>query len=271
MRLDVCNLSVAIHGKPIVSDVSLSVGEGEFVGLLGPNGCGKSTTLRAIYRLNRRYSGQILWDGRDERTLAQKEFARRVAVVGQFNDIAFDFTVREIVLMGRAPHLGVLSRETARDNQIVAEALDKVDMAAYAQRSFASLSGGERQRVVLARALAQEPQFLVLDEPTNHLDIKHQLQVLAIARDLGVGCLAALHDLAMASRFVDRVCLMKAGRVVAAGPIGEVVTSQSIREVYDVEARVEPAACDGDDDGWGGGLTVTYRRPAPTPEAGRWE
>ena len=108
----------------------------------------------------------------------------------------------------------------------------------------------------------------MLDEPTNHLDIKHQLQVLAIARDLGVGCLAALHDLAMASRFVDRVCLMKAGRVVAAGPIGEVVTSQSIREVYDVEARVEPAACDGDDDGWGGGLTVTYRRPAPTPEAG---
>lgn len=120
MHLEVRNLSVAIHRKPIVSDVSLTVGDGEFVGMLGPNGCGKSTTLRAIYRLNRKYSGQILWDGQDERAIAQKEFARRVAVVSQFNDIAFDFTVREVVLMGRAPHMGMLSRETDSDQEIVA-------------------------------------------------------------------------------------------------------------------------------------------------------
>ncbi len=262
MRLDVRNLSVAIHRKTIVSGVSLSVGPGEFVGLLGPNGCGKSTTLRAIYRLNRHYSGQILWDGCDGRTIAQKEFARRVAVVGQFNDIAFDFTVREVVLMGRAPHLGMLAREGASDQQVVTEALDMVDMANFADRSFASLSGGERQRVILARALAQKPEFLVLDEPTNHLDVKHQLRTLAIVRELGVSCLAALHDLAMASRFVDRVCLMKDGRVAAQGTCAEVVTSERVREVYDVEARVAPAGGEaGTGDGWGGGLTVAYRVP----------
>ena len=259
MQLEVRNLSVAIHRKPIVFDVSLTVGDGEFVGMLGPNGCGKSTTLRAIYRLNRKYSGQILWDSQDERTIAQKEFARRVAVVSQFNDIAFDFTVREVVLMGRAPHMGMLARETDSDQEIVAQSLDMVDMAHFADRSFASLSGGEKQRVILARALAQKPEFLILDEPTNHLDIKHQLQTLAIARDLGVSCLAALHDLAMASRFVDRVCLMKAGSVVATGPVEDVVTSERIHEVYDVEARVTSAGPAGDD--WDGGLTVAYRYP----------
>ena len=171
MQLEVRDLSVAIHRKPIVSGVSLTVGDGEFVGMLGPNGCGKSTTLRAIYRLNRKYSGQIMWDGRDERSIAQKEFARRVAVVSQFNDIAFDFTVREVVLMGRAPHMGMLTRETDSDQEIVAQSLDMVDMAHFSDRSFASLSGGEKQRVILARALAQKPEFLILDEPTNHLDI----------------------------------------------------------------------------------------------------
>ena len=134
MNLEVRNLSVAIHRKPIVSDVSLTVGDGEFVGMLGPNGCGKSTTLRAIYRLNRKYSGQIMWDGRDEHTITQKEFARRVAVVSQFNDIAFDFTVREVVLMGRAPHMGMLSRETDSDQEIVAQSLDMVDMAHWRAR-----------------------------------------------------------------------------------------------------------------------------------------
>ena len=271
MRLDVRDLSVSIRRKAIVRGVSLSVGDGEFVGMLGPNGCGKSTTLRAIYRLNRRYSGEVLWDGRDERSIGQKEFARRVAVVSQFNDVAFDFTVREVVLMGRAPHLGMLARETAADQDIVSEALEMVELAGFADRSFASLSGGERQRVVLARALAQKPEFLILDEPTNHLDIKHQLQTLAIVRDLGVGCLAALHDLAMASRFVDRVCLMKEGAVVADGPTDEVVTAARIREVYDVEARVTRAAGGARGDAGGGageddwddrGLTVAYRCPS---------
>ena len=171
MHLEVRNLSVAIHRKPIVSDVSLTVGDGEFVGMLGPNGCGKSTTLRAIYRLNRKYSGQILWDGQDERAIAQKEFARRVAVVSQFNDIAFDFTVREVVLMGRAPHMGMLSRETDSDQEIVAQSLDMVDMAHFSDRSFASLSGGgetARHLGACAGAKARVPHLGRANEPPGY-------------------------------------------------------------------------------------------------------
>lgn len=253
MELVVQDLSIAIHRKPIVQSVSLAVGNGEFVGLLGPNGSGKSTLLRAVYRLNRRYEGAILWDGVDARSIAQKEFARRVAVVSQFNDIVFDFTVREVVAMGRAPHLGMLSREGEDDATAVDEALGMVDMTRFADRSFGSLSGGERQRVILARALAQRPQFLILDEPTNHLDIKHQISTLAIARDLGVSCLAALHDLAMASHFVDRVYLMKEGRMVAGGPVEEVITAQHIHDVYDVEGTVSQAE---------DGLVVAYCYPS---------
>lgn len=253
MKLEVENLSVALHRKPIVREASLTVDDGSFVGLLGPNGSGKSTFLRAVYRLIKRYGGTIRWDGEDARALSQKEFAQKVAVVSQFNEIAFDFTVAEVVLMGRSPHLGMLSRETEADESIVEEALRKVDMARFKDRSFASLSGGERQRVVLARALAQQPQFLVLDEPTNHLDIKHQLSTLAIVRELGVSCLAALHDLSMASRFVERVYLMKEGRFVADGPPAEVVTARAIKDVYDVDGVVSP---DGS-----GGLVIDYRCP----------
>ena len=253
MRLEVENLSVSIHRKRIVEGVSLHVDDGEFVGLLGPNGSGKSTLLRAIYRLNHHYTGAIRWDGRDTREIAQREFAQRVAVVSQFNDIAFDFTVAEVVMMGRSPHKGMLDRESADDAGIVADALAKVDMGSFRDRSFASLSGGERQRVILARALAQQPQFLILDEPTNHLDVKHQISTLAIARDLGVSCFAALHDLAMASHFVDRVYLMKAGCLVSGGAPADVVTSERIRAVYDVEGAVTPA-----DDG---GLAIAYRYP----------
>lgn len=253
MRLQIENLTVALRRRPIVQKASLEVGDGEFVGLLGPNGSGKSTLLRAVYRLNRNYTGTIAWDGRDARSIPQKQFAQSVAVVSQFNDIAFDFTAAEVVLMGRSPHLGMLARETQGDRDIVVEALDMVGMQRLADRPFASLSGGERQRVILARALAQKPKFLVLDEPTNHLDIKHQLSTLAIVRDLKVSCLAALHDLAMASHFVDRAYLMKQGRIVAGGPPDEVMTAERIREVYDVESSVSPDA--------GGGVTISYRYP----------
>ena len=253
MRLDVENLSIALHRKPIVREASLAVDDGSFVGLLGPNGSGKSTFLRAVYRLIKRYKGSIRWDGVDAHELSQKEFAQKVAVVSQFNEIAFDFTVAEVVLMGRSPHLGMLSRETEADENVVAESLRKVDMVDFKDRSFASLSGGERQRVVLARALAQQPQFLVLDEPTNHLDIKHQLSTLAIVRELGVSCLAALHDLSMASHFVDRVYLMKDGRFVANGAPGHVVTARAIKDVYDVDGVVVPDET--------GGLTIEYHYP----------
>lgn len=255
MRLDARNVSVALRRRPIVCNASLSVAEGDFVGLLGPNGSGKSTFLRAVYRSIRHYEGSICFDGREAADFSQREFARNVAVVSQMGGIAFDFTVAEVVLMGRSPHLGMLARETRTDEAIVDESLRKVDMAGFKGRPFFSLSGGERQRVMFARALAQKPRFLVLDEPTNHLDIKHQLNTLALVRELGISCLAALHDLSMASRFVDHVYFMKEGRIVSDGPPREAVNAATIREVYDVESVVAP------DDA--GGLAIGYRSIGP--------
>lgn len=255
MRLEVRDVSVALRRKPIVSGASLAVGDGEFVGLFGPNGSGKSTLLRAIYRTIKGYTGEVLWDGRDSRFVSQREFARKVAVVSQFNTVAFDFSVREVVALGRSPHLGMLSRESDRDDRIVAESIRKVDLPGMADRAFASLSGGERQRVMLARALAQEPAFLVLDEPTNHLDIKHQINILQLVRDLGIGCLAALHDIAMASQFVDRLYFMKDGKIVREGEPHLAVTSESLHEVYGVEGEVSLR---------GRGVSIEYRYPSRT-------
>lgn len=238
MNLEVKDLSVCIHRKHIVQNVSFEVLDGEFVGLLGPNGSGKSTLLKTLYRLMKPTEGTILWDGKNTADISQKEFAQSVAVVSQFNNLAFDFTVSEVVLMGRSPHLGALTSESENDRSIASEALEKVELGAFKDRSFTSLSGGERQRVMLARALAQQPKFLILDEPTNHLDIKHQLTTLAIVRNLGISCLSALHDLAMASRFVDRVYLMKDGCFIADGTPKSVVTKHNIKTAYDVDASV---------------------------------
>ena len=205
MRLDVQNVSVTIHNKPIVKDVSLNVADGEFVGILGPNGSGKSTLLRAIYGLGHRYDGHILWDERDATEISRRDFARKVAVVSQFNSLSFDFTVREIVSLGRSPHQSALSKETDHDESIVSDVIQKVGLSRFEDRSFATLSGGEKQRVMLARALAQEPEFLVLDEPTNHLDITYQIDILRLVRNLGISCLAVLHDIVMAAHYVDRL------------------------------------------------------------------
>lgn len=253
MELEVRDLKVDIHRKVIVKGVNLHVNDGEFVGLMGPNGSGKSTLLKALYRLIKPTSGHVLWEGIDSSSISQHDFARMVAVVSQFNDLAFDFSVEEVVMMGRSPHLSALASESDEDYSLVDDALRMVDLASFKNRSFSSLSGGERQRVVLARALAQQPQFLILDEPTNHLDIKHQLTTLAIVRNLGVSCLAALHDLAMTSRFVDRLYLMKEGAFIADGIPEEVIVSPVIKNAYDVDAKVTK---DGE-----GGLSIDYRCP----------
>ncbi len=253
MELTVNNVSIAIHKHPIVKNVSLMVNNGEFVGLLGPNGSGKSTLLKAIYHLNNNYTGDILWDGVNSRSIVQKEFAKHVAVVSQFNDIAFEFSALEVVLMGRSPHLGMLSHETKEDLNIALESLDKVEMLNLKDRSFSSLSGGEKQRVILARALTQQPQFLILDEPTNHLDIKHQLSTLAIVKNLGISCLSALHDLSMASHFVDRIYLLKEGEIITSGTPVEAITESTLKEVYDVEGTVSANATSG--------LNIEYAYP----------
>ena len=238
MEMTIKNLCVSIGRKEIVKDVSLSVPEGRLAILLGPNGSGKSTMLKAVYRTLPYQRGQILLDGQDASRMTNREFSTKVAVVSQFSTISFDFTVMEIVLMGRTPHLGMLSKESQRDRELAQNALRLVGMDEFSQRHFDTLSGGEKQRVLLARAITQEPMVLILDEPTNHLDIYYQLQVLSLVKRLGISCIAALHDLALAAQFGDLIYLLKAGSLVTQGAPEEVLTPEAIYDVYGVKSHV---------------------------------
>ena len=237
MDIRVENLQAVLGGTQILRGVELQVGQRELVGVIGPNGSGKSTLLKCIYRVLKPSGGAVYLDGKDLEDYSFKQSARRVAVVAQHNYYNFDFTVQDVVLMGRAPHKRALERDNARDYQLVAQALETVGMAAFAGRSFSTLSGGEQQRVILARALAQDTPCLILDEPTNHLDIKYQLQLMDIVKGLDRTVVAAIHDLNIAAMYCDRLYALKDGEIVAVGTPGEVLTPDFIRRVYEVDAR----------------------------------
>jgi iron complex transport system ATP-binding protein len=237
MRLTVQGITVEIAGTRILADTDLIAEQGEFVGLVGPNGSGKSTLLRTIYRALRPMAGLVRIAGDDLWRLSPRESAKRTAVMVQDSASDFDFTVLEVVEMGRSPHKGPLDRHTAADSRICRAALVRVGMAAAGDRPFAGLSGGERQRVLLARALAQESRVLVLDEPTNHLDIRFQLELLELVRELGVTTIAAMHDLNLAAGHCDRVYVLAGGRMVAQGPPQEVLTPDLVARVFGVRLR----------------------------------
>ncbi|MFC3893695.1 ABC transporter ATP-binding protein [Lentzea rhizosphaerae] len=227
MRVEVDQVTV----RGIVEDITLHA-DNEVVGIVGPNGSGKSTTLRCVYRALKPDAGAVLIDGQNVHK--RHDLARDLAALTQESQVEFDFTVSEVVEMGRLPH----DRDPVRDRRVVADALATVDVAHLAERSFLSLSGGERQRVLIARAIAQEPKVLVLDEPTNHLDIRHQLEVLSLARGLGVTVLTVLHDLNLAASFCDRLHVLDEGRLVAGGTPEEVLVPELIAKVFHVTAHV---------------------------------
>lgn len=210
----------------------------DFVGIIGPNGSGKSTLLKSIYRVLTPQSGTVFLDGNALNSYKPKESARKMAVVAQHNYYNFEFSVQDVVLMGRAPHKKAMERDNADDYRIVREALEKVNMGGFAQRSFSTLSGGEQQRVFLARALAQQTQCLILDEPTNHLDIKYQLQLMDIVRSLRLTVVAAIHDLNIAAMYCNKLFVLQNGRIIAFGPPKQVLTREFIRQVYEVEAKL---------------------------------
>ena len=245
MRLEVNEVAVQIASQRIVEEVSLAVAPGEIVGLIGPNGSGKSTLLRSIYRLLKPAAGYVQLGGDDVWQLSAREAARRTGVVVQETPSDFDFTVREVVEMGRTPHKGLLEADNQRDMAIVTDALRRVNMSAFGERSFNTLSGGEKQRVLVARALAQEPKLLVLDEPTNHLDIRYQLEILNLVRDLGITTLVTLHDLNLAATYCHRLYLLAEGRIVTAGTPEEVLTPDWVRTVYGVTAVSSPHSVTG--------------------------
>ena len=211
---------------------------GEFVGLIGPNGSGKSTVLKNIYRGLTPDQGTIELDKENLLTMPYKKSALKMAVVGQENEVPFDFLVEEIVAMGRSPHKKLFDVDNVHDKEIVHHALEHMGMAHMAKRSYLNLSGGEKQRVLIARAIAQESDFLILDEPTNHLDISYQMQIFDFIKRLNVTVLSAIHDLNLAALYCDRLYVLKNGKIVLQGTPEEVLTAEHIYEVYGVKSSV---------------------------------
>lgn len=239
MNIQADNIQVSFGQKTILHDIALAIGDKEFVGIIGPNGSGKSTFLKCLYRVLQPNHGKIFFDGTEMSSLSHRDTALKMAVVAQHSTVNFDFSVLEMVLMGRSPYKGLLDRDQLDDYEIARHALAQVGLSDFESRNFNTLSGGEQQRVILARALAQRTECLVLDEPTNHLDIKYQLELMTIVKRLEATVVSAIHDLNLAAIYCDRLIALKDGSVVCTGTPHEVLTEDTIRHIYGVSATVQ--------------------------------
>lgn len=238
MTISFEGVDVALGGRVVLRGIDLTIGCGRIVGLVGPNGSGKSTLLRTLFTGRRPLRGRVCVNGDDVAELAPRVLARTVSVMLQDAPSDFDLTVRETVLVGRAPHRPPFTRDSPEDLRIVDETLRAADIADLGDRLMRQLSGGQRQRVMLARALAQDGEILVLDEPTNHLDISHQLDLMRVVTGLGKTVIAALHDLNIAASFCDDIAVLDAGNLVAFGRPDVVLTPARVSDVFRVTARV---------------------------------
>jgi iron complex transport system ATP-binding protein len=229
------SVSAGYDGKAVLHDVTLTVRQGELLALIGPNGAGKTTLARLMYRAIKPTAGRATLDGIDVWKYRTKDFARRVAHVGQSERIVWPFTVGQIVEMGRFAHRGWIAPYTPGDRTIVDEALGITGLLDLKERQINTLSGGEIQRALLARAIAQQPRFFIFDEPVNHLDIKYQIDVLDTARslvDAGLGVIVCLHDLSLTGLYADRVALVANGEIRIQGAPEQVLVKEIIEEVY---------------------------------------
>lgn len=238
MKLEVNQLSFHYPQGLSLEDISLHVSPGSFVGIVGPNGSGKSTLLKNIYRALKPQKGTIYLDQQSLLEMNYKESSQKMAVVTQENDIDVDFTVKEIVMMGRTPHKGLFEMDNHDDEQLAIESLKQVGLQDYANHHFNELSGGEKQRVRLARALCQQPQVLILDEPTNHLDIYYQLQLFEIIKKLNITVISVIHDLNFASMYCDKIYVMNEGKIYGYGTPVEMMTPKLIEDVFHVKSEV---------------------------------
>ncbi|MDU1540679.1 MAG: ABC transporter ATP-binding protein [Paeniclostridium sordellii] len=238
IKLQVKNLNFSIDKKDILKDISFDIPKGSFVGIIGPNGSGKSTILKNIYRLYKPDSGRLILDNKDLSTMKDKECAKEIAVLAQESNSQFDFTVEQIVKMGRYPYKSVFEGYSKKDIDMVNDMLKRVGLDDYSNRSFSKLSGGEKQRTLIARALVQDTDFLILDEPTNHLDIGYQIQLMDLVKGLNITTLSAIHDMNIASMYCDYLIVMKDGKIRKCGKVEEVITSDMLKEIFGVNAYV---------------------------------
>ncbi|NMA78009.1 MAG: ABC transporter ATP-binding protein [Actinomycetales bacterium] len=255
--LEARGLRHAFGTAEVLRGVDLSVTDGEVVGLVGPNGSGKTTALRILHRALVPSAGQVLLAGRDLGEHSGRERAQQIAVMAQELAGEVPLSVADVVLLGRIPHAGAFGSSSEEDLQIAAEALADAGALHLARREFGLLSGGEKQRVLIARALAQQPRLLLMDEPTNHLDIGSQHHVLQIVRGRGLATVVVLHDLNLAARYCDRVIVLDRGRVQAEGPPSSALAAELVTATYDVAAERATA-----DDGTAQ-LLFRGHRPAP--------
>ncbi|MEG0068924.1 ABC transporter ATP-binding protein [Cetobacterium sp.] len=230
------NLNFNIDGRQILKDIELEVKKHKFIGIIGENGCGKSTLLKNVYRNHKPKNGVILLDNIDLNNYSVKELAEKLSVLSQNQKITFDFTVKEIVEMGRYTKTSIFSKETSEDK--IDEALEKVGMKKFKNQNFLTLSGGEMQRVLIARSIAQESEVLLLDEPTNHLDIRYQYQIMDLVKSLNKTVVAVIHDINIASKYCDYIFAIKNGEIVYKGTPSEVISIENIKKIFEIDVEV---------------------------------
>lgn len=237
--MQIKDISFKYTEKTILKNLNFSIEKGEFLGILGPNGCGKTTLLKNLCNLCKPYEGNIEVFGTSLPKISYKDLAKKVAVVHQFDSIGFDFSVYDIVLMGRMPYQKRFSSETKYDHDVVKKCMKITNTWDLKDQKILQISGGQRQRVMIARALAQEPDILILDEPISHLDIKHQINILNLCKTLneekGMTIIITIHDINMAAKYCKKIMLMSSGEIRAYDKPEIVLTKENIKNIYDIE------------------------------------
>lgn len=230
-----------VKGKAIVSDVSFHVAPGEFVGIIGPNGSGKTSLISLLAGLLKPSSGSVTLENKNIRHYSRRHLAQKVALVEQQAETSERLTALQAVSLGRTPWLSLLSPWSKQDDDIVQTMLEKVDLQRVQNRCWNTFSGGEKQRLHIARALAQQPKVLLMDEPTNHLDIQHQIGLLNLVKRQKLTVIAALHDLNHAAMFCDHILVMKAGQLAMQGSPATIFTPENLSQWFGINAIVEQA------------------------------
>ncbi len=239
--IEIKDIRFSYNDKEVIKSISFSLGQGEFLGIIGPNGVGKSTILKICAGILKPKAGHVLISNRDMVALDRKSLAKKIAFVPQETHFALNFTVENITLMGRYPYLRAFQREGRNDKEAVEHALEYADVMQFRTRPINSLSSGERQRVVLARALAQQPEILLLDEPTSHLDLHHQYTIMNLIKKLnteGMSVIIVNHNLNLASLYCQRLVLMHEGSIYADGTPQSIIKRDIIKRVYKTDVKI---------------------------------
>ena len=230
------------YEAPVLNDINISIEKGKFYSILGPNGSGKTTLLKLLSKILPLEKAHIFLENKDIINISAKALSKRIAVVPQSTEIEFDFSVEDIVLMGRSPHIARFSKESNKDIEIAENAMKVTNTYKLKNKSINALSGGERQRVVVARAIAQDTEIILLDEPISHLDIHHQVEIMnqikALNKEKNITIIAVLHDINLAAAYSDYMILMKEGKVHSSGIPEEILTEKSMKEVYELEVYI---------------------------------